>query len=367
MGTLKIVLVSSLTLVFTGCSSDADTGTPNGSGSGVADSSANGSGGGTGGTGASGNAGGSKGVSGSGGTTDLDAGPVRGHVTYRIAEEDIYLLEATPGSKPRNLSDALDAISAGRDSNVNISPDGAWIAFVTTRFGCDGWECVVVSDIGLVQPSVVMVDGEAIHAGEMAIGSGGDVLVVADRGQNHETDLFVMNRTGKAWSKPKLITAESPFQYNSYPALAKDNASVLFDCSPTPYGGVGTHLCEVELNGTGFRVRVSPSDSPNGQSAAAAHSGDYAPDGSIVFEADWGSEQIWRLAPGASTPTLIGSFTNDNTPCVLPDGRVVSLWLDGPNNPRGLHELKIMNPDGSGHVVMVEGADLLDRTVGCGE
>jgi hypothetical protein len=48
---------------------------------------------------------------------------------------------------------------------------------------------------------------------------------------------------------------------------------------------------------------------------------------------------------------------------VLSDGRIVSLWLDRPGGP-GLHELKIMNADGSGEQMLVQDADVVE--IGCG-
>jgi hypothetical protein len=96
------------------------------------------------------------------------------------------------------------------------------------------------------------------------------------------------------------------------------------------------------------------------------HSPDYSPDGGIVFEADWNGEKIWRLPPGSASPVLITDrFSNDNSPSVLPDGRIVSLWL---NRPEGLgyHEIKVMNADGSGYYMAYVDVDVADIGIGCG-
>lgn len=322
---------------------------------------------GVGGSGGAAGSAGSGGTAGSGGSGGVAGGSIGGHIAYRSADGPIYLIEANPGAQPFNLTHALDAISPGDDGDVNLSPDGAWLSLITTRFGCAGWDCVVVVDVGLSQPSVVQTSGgDQPHPDNaVAVSSGGDVVVYADAGSN-ERDLFVMRRSGSAWTAPVNITDISPFDYNTQPAIASDGQSVLFDCSPVPYGAEGTQICEVGIDGTGFRVVVDPSISPNGQSGSRAHSADYAPDGSIVFEGEWGAEQIWRLAPGAGTPTLVGDFGNDNTPCVLPGGWVASFWLNAPNNPSGVHELKVMSADGSEHVMLVQGSDLMDTTLGCG-
>lgn len=299
------------------------------------------------------------------GTSDA-GGP--GHVAYRLAGGPVFLIEATAGAQPLNVTQALDALSPGTDGGVNVSPDGAWLSVVTTRFGCQSVACVVVIDMGLNQPDVLQTAGGQRMIGEAAaaVGSGGDVVVFSAAGSAHERDLFVTRRTGAFWSEPVDITGASTFSYNTEPAIAGDGAEVLFDCGPLPYGVNGTHVCEVGIDGSALRVVVDATNSPNGESGNRAHSADYAPDGSIVFEAEWGSERIWRLAPGASVPTVIGAFGNDNTPCVLPDGRVASLWLNAESNPNGFHELKLMGADGADPVMLVQGVDVLDATLGCG-
>ena len=71
------------------------------------------------------------------------------------------------------------------------------------------------------------------------------------------------------------------------------------------------------------------------------------------------------LPPGASQPVRVtDAFGNHNSPCVLPDGRIVSLWLDRPVGT-GVHELKVMAPDGSNFVVLLPDVDVLDAGIGC--
>ena len=54
---------------------------------------------------------------------------------------------------------------------------------------------------------------------------------------------------------------------------------------------------------------------------------------------------------------------NDNAPCVLPDGRIASLWLNRPGS-ESQHELKVMTPDGSSYAMLVTGVDI--EQLGCG-
>jgi hypothetical protein len=63
---------------------------------------------------------------------------------------------------------------------------------------------------------------------------------------------------------------------------------------------------------------------------------------------------------------LVSWVTNDNSPCVLPDGRIVSLWLGRPGNRNGVHELKVMNEDGSRARMLLENVDVDDIGTGCG-
>lgn len=177
-----------------------------------------------------------------------------------------------------------------------------------------------------------------------------------------------MTRGTNTWNTPVLLSGASPYIYNSLPAMSNDGSKVLFDCGDEAYGGEGTAICEVGTGGANLRVVITPANTPAGAAAGTAlHHADYAPDGSIVFEADWGSEQVWRLPAAGGTPTRIQpNSTNDNSPCVLSDGRVVSLWLSRQGNPAGLHEIKVMPADGSNYIMALIATDVLDGGVGCG-
>src|SRR5207249_916917 len=158
---------------------------------------------------------------------------------------------------------------------------------------------------------------------------GATAVVYVDSGGPHTRDLWVVERQpGGGWSAPRLLTGLSPFSLNYWPVLAPDGSKVLFDASTADGGFPSTRICEVRLNGSGFRVVVSKDDGPSGTTSPAVHSGAYAPDGSVVFEAEWGGgEQVWRRT-GSGVPALVGGFPNDNSPNVLPDGRILSLWLN---------------------------------------
>ena len=99
------------------------------------------------------------------------------------------------------------------------------------------------------------------------------------------------------------------------------------------------------------------------------HHADYALDGSIVFEAEWfGSEQIWHLANGQITSAVYQpTFTNELSPTVLPDGRIVTLWLERPGNAGGAHELTLLAADGTYLFTLLPGQDVDDIGISAGQ
>ena len=181
-----------------------------------------------------------------------------------------------------------------------------------------------------------------------------------------ENDLFAVSRSDGDWGTPILLTSASTHDFNEQPAISANGATVAFDCGPTQYGQKGTALCVVGTDGTGFTTVLSPTDSGAPSGTLAVHHSDFAPDGSFVAEIDTGTETLWRLSTQGSLLQIAPSIDNDNSPCVLADGRIVSLWLNSPDNPQGLHELKVMDPDGSNSLVLLPGVDVVDAGFGCG-
>lgn len=289
-------------------------------------------------------------------------------MTYLVSGAGLYLAEATQGAAPVNLSDELDGVSSGTEYNGNISPDGDWLLLLTTRFGCEDWECLVVLDRQLGNASVVAPGGdEPAHGETAAVSSGGDMVVYEAEGGPNDLDLYLTKRQGGSWSTAQLLTGDSPLPYNRQPAWSADGTKIAFDCGESAYSQELTSICEVSVDGAGLRVMVGPDDDPDGATGGRVHSPDYAPDGSLIFEGEWDREMIYRLGSGDSVPTLIGSaYGNDNTPCVLPDGRIVSFWLHAPDNPSGNHEVKVMTADGSDYFMLMSGQDAHDNTIGCG-
>jgi hypothetical protein len=167
--------------------------------------------------------------------------------------------------------------------------------------------------------------------------------------------------------QPILVTAASPYPYNSEPALSPDETKAVFNCGNQPYGGTGTALCEVGIDGQGFHVVIGPTGvQPEFAGAQAVDHASYAPDGSLVFRADRSSTQVWRLPPGDKTPVVVGNvFDNDNAPCVLPNGGIASLWLGDTGSPN-TYQIKFMLPSDRTFVVLPAG-DIAPDEIGCSD
>ena len=284
-----------------------------------------------------------------------------GFITYML-DGNAYRIEAKSGSAPENISQRLNPLSPGIDILVNASPNGEWLIFSSERHpDCMGWACLMLADGDLTGLTPVMADGNVIHEeGTSAIDSTGTKIVFSMEEGAHTRDLFIVEKNGDRWGAPRVLTAQSPFAYNNTPAFSDDGSRVLFECGDEPY--MNKSICQVHVDGTAFQTLFSPD-----ARFTAARTPDYAPDGTIVTELDSveNGESIYRISPDTGSITPINlSFSNDNSPCVLSDGRIASLWLNREGG-EGLHELKIMNSDGSGDFMLLMDIDILDAVLGC--
>jgi hypothetical protein len=308
---------------------------------------------------------------------DPDAAPLKipencegGRVTHVVGGQ-IFRSTLAATVTTENVSAALNNLSAGGDEWASSSPDGEWLVMETTRFNaeCDGWACLAVVKGDFSEGDVVTIDGTIVHGDDLsAIASGGNRVVYPMSGGPHDKDLYVINKTSGIWSTPVLLTGSSTSTFNLQPAISADGSKVVFDCGEDPYGQPPTSICEVKTDGTGFRVVWTPEqggqDAP-GRSDVALHHPDYFSDGSIVFEADWTGEQIWRLS-GSGPPTRIaGQYSNDNSPCVMANDCIVSVWLERPGNPEGKHEIKVTDAEGGSFSMVRQDIDITDTGTYC--
>lgn len=289
-----------------------------------------------------------------------------GWVTFARQDGDgarLYRLALTANAVPEDITAVLDAAAAGEYSEwLNISPAGNWYILSTDRFDpeCQGWPCLVITQ-DFVSYEVVKSGGTAVHAEYSAIANDGNLIIYKAGDGTHGRDLWAVRRENGGWSAPLELTTASPFQEHLSPGLSADGTAVVFACGDDPYAA--TAICAAATDGSNFTVRFRASD--NGSQAPLFHPR-YAPDGSIVFEGAWQGEQLWRLPVGSHTPILISGQTNDNSPCVLPNGQIVSMWLQREGNNSGFHELKLMSADGGQYTMLLTGQELFDIGTGCG-
>lgn len=291
------------------------------------------------------------------------SGPVQG-ILYSL-QDRLYYIDPD-GEGPVSLSERLDVLSAlpagGADEWASISPDGEWLLVCTERFGLQGWAGLVLLPADLSSWTIVYnTNHEAIHPGFSAVANGGRLIIL-----QQDDELYVLTNTGSQWEYRLCLTTPSPMPFHGNPRISPDSQLVLFDGGPTAYGQEGSGLYRIGTDGGGFTNLAGPLNYPGADTNNSLRCPAFAPDGSVVFEADWEGEQIWRLVPGSTNPTVINPvFANDNSPTVLSDGRIVSLWLGRPGGS-GLHELKIMNADGSGYRLLVTGQDITDLGLSAG-
>jgi hypothetical protein len=294
------------------------------------------------------------------------------HVAYRLSEGGhIFRTEASAGATPEDVSALLAPVSAGADAAIGLSRDGRWIGLLTTRFGCGDWECLALLPTdpnGATSTAgfLVSAGGQLVHSeSRPAIARDAAFLVYRADGGPHSRDLWLVRRSatcGSRYDAPVLLTAASTFDTQDLPALSPDETSVVFDCANQNE----VALCSVNLDGTGFQTVMTLKSGPSGGSGGTeVHSADFLPDGSMVFESDWMAEQVWSTSSGAAPTQYAPAFTNDNSPCALPDGRVASLWLERVGNARGYHELKVMS-SATDYEMVVTGVDVNDIGIACG-
>lgn len=296
-----------------------------------------------------------------------------GFVTYRLTGGDVYELDARGAARPVDISVALNRLSPhALDEWLNVSPGGQWMLTSTERFGCGGYACLARVRSSLRAGGALRA-GRALRAGTHylhsdgfgAISSDGMLVVYPQGGGAHTRDLWVTVERAGSWTAPRNITAASPFDHNTQPAISADGRRLVFDCGAGLAGDPGTAVCSVSLMGGPVNVVMAPTDGPGGSASNEVHHPDFSATGGVVFEADWRGEQIWRLPRGSHQPILVSRVHNDNSPCVLSDGRIVSLYLDRPGNRDGVHEIRVAGPTGQNGREILTGVDVADIGIGC--
>ncbi len=237
-----------------------------------------------------------------------------GIVSYLV---DGQLFRTTLGASvvTENVSAGLDLLSAGSDFSGVLSPNGEWLLIETSRFDpeCEEESCLALVNSDLSSGEVVKLGDQVLHGDDYSVvDSSGQRIVYPFVGGPNSKDLFVINKSG-------------------------------FHVVWTPEQGAAGAA---------------------GRSDVALHHPGYLSDGSIVFESDWNSEQIWRLTGDGPPEVIANQFSNDNSPCVMQNGCIVSLWLGRPGGT-GSHELKIMDQSGGNFSMLRTDIDIADTGTSC--
>ena len=291
-------------------------------------------------------------------------------MTYRLTGGDVYRLpvraDARP-TRPTDISAALDRLSRrALDEWLGVSPGGRWLLTSTERFGCGGYACLARISSSLRGGGALRAGGAYLHSdGFGAISSDGALVVYPQGGGVHTRDLWVTRKRGAGWTRPRDITAASASDHNTQPAISTDGRRVVFDCGAGLAGDPGTAVCSVGASGGRVSVLMSPLSGPGGRANNEVHHAAFSPGGGIVFEADWRGEQIWRLPGGSRHPFRVSRVHDDNSPCVLGDGQIVSLYLDRPGNRAGVHEIRVADSSGANGREILTGVDVADIGIGC--
>ncbi len=155
-------------------------------------------------------------------------------------------------------------------------------------------------------------------------------------------------RTGKV-----RVILDDPAGGVRDPQLHYDGKKILF--SYRRGGQPFYHLCEINSDGTGLRQLT---DGPFDDIEPA-----YLPDGGIVFCSSRCNRMVncWHVrvaviyrcdADGGTIRALSTNIEQDNTPWVLPDGRILyQRWEYIDRSQVRFHHLWTMNPDGTGQMV----------------
>jgi hypothetical protein len=291
--------------------------------------------------------------------------PPGGHVTFKNNNGHVYRIGTDLDAKPEDITSMLDELApGGGDAWLASSHDGSRLLLSSERFdpSCKGWACLAVANDSISSGMAVHTDTGVLHPSAMGTIANDGRIVLAAAGGPHTVDLWRVDPVGGTWSAPVLLTRESPFAYATEPALAWDDTKLLFDCGYQPYATVGTAICEVRMDGSGFHVVLGPEGvQPAFAGARTLDHPGYTRDGGIVFGAERNGVEIWRLAPGSAAPEAVGSvFDGDNRPCVMPSGSIVSQLQNDSS-----YALKLMLP--SDHTfVLLQAGDMAPDSLACG-
>lgn len=263
-----------------------------------------------------------------------------------------------------NLSNAINKQALYNGINkgpISVSHNGSYYIFQSERFDnmIDGYEAITIckSDFSLFEvPKDAM--GNAFHSeGIMQVSDDGKTIYFVQGGGTHDRDIFKTTKGASNWSNAAELTSSSKFAYNISPYLSYNEKKIIFESSASP--SISTSIIEVSANGGTPSPITSIASIPN---CKQMKSPCYDNSGNIYFESDTDAERIWKINSTGGLPFIINSsFTNDNSPITLPDGRIASLFI-----PNSTHQVKIMNSDGQNDFMVTSSSNLFDEVFDIG-
>ncbi|MCX6182728.1 MAG: T9SS type A sorting domain-containing protein [Bacteroidetes bacterium] len=250
------------------------------------------------------------------------------------------------------ISDSLDAHAsyAGKHQGpISISHTGNYYVFQSERFATDidGYEAITICKTDFTGFEVPRDgQGNAFHAeGIMQVSNDGKTIVFVQDG-THNRDIFKITKSGNVWTAVELTVSANTYTHYLSPYLSYDETKIIFEAANGTYPI--TAIQQIGINATGL-VTVASTITVN--SASQVKSPTYDSDGNIYFEAETDAERVWKIASGGGSPTVVkSSFTNDNSPITLPNGKIASLLYTS------AHHIKIMNSDGTNDFMLTTGS-----------
>jgi type II secretory pathway pseudopilin PulG len=252
----------------------------------------------------------------------------------------------------------------GNDMWLAVSNDLTHYIMETERAGFGGWSGLVWGTLNANgEPSKpVAVDGTVHPEGHGTISRNGTHIAVTVRSEigNGRNDILLLERNGNIWDRSRDLNISSASgRSDSEPQFSVDGTKIIW----TSYdnwdaGGDNIVFAENNLSGSAYRELLSATRLGAGAKMLRPS---YEASGKIVFEGEDSGEYCYRWDPATpgSDPVIIdSSYRNDNSCRALPDGRIVSYWMERPGSAG--HELRIMSADGQHQGVLQPGVDFWD-------
>jgi hypothetical protein len=262
-----------------------------------------------------------------------------------LNEDVFWRIDLSNPNSYFNITEALNsnALYSGINKGpISTSHNGNYYIFQSERFdtNIDGYEAITICKSDFSSFEVPRdINGNVYHSeGIMQISNDGNTILFCKGDGTHSRDVYKITKNGNSWSIPIELTTNSNLDYNISPYLSYDETKLLFESSSDPYSIES--IKEININGTNLLTKVATS---NISSSSQIKSPCYDFEGNIFFEGETDAERIYKLSKSGGSPSVVkSSFTNDNSPITLPNGKIASLYL-----PNSTHQIKVMDTNGS--------------------